>query len=160
MKMKKLFLMLFAAAFTVSASAQTVEESKTFDNWYIGLNGGLETKTTGHAWMGDLNPNIGLRIGRYMTPVFGFALESNMYLSNKPYPSIKTFVRSTNTSLLGTVNFSNWIGGYKGEPRFFEVSAVYGQTFTRTTSSLQRQVSTSPSTSARPRLGRCTSSRL
>ena len=124
--MKKLFLMLFAAAFTVSASAQTVEESKTFDNWYIGLNGGLATKTTGHSWMSDLNPNIGLRIGRYMTPVFGFALESNLYLSNKPYPSIKTFVRSMNTSLLGTVNFSNWIGGYKGEPRFFEVSAVYG----------------------------------
>ena len=75
--MKKLFLMLFAAALTVSASAQTVEESKTFDNWYIGVNGGLATKTTGHSWMSDLNPNLGLRVGRYITPVFGFALESN-----------------------------------------------------------------------------------
>ena len=124
--MKKLFLMLFAAALTVSASAQTVEESKTFDNWYIGVNGGLATKTTGHSWMSDLNPNLGLRVGRYITPVFGFALESNAYFSNKPYPSTNTFVRSINTSLLGTINFSNWIGGYKGEPRLFEVSAVYG----------------------------------
>ena len=115
---------MFAAAMTASASAQTVQESKTFDNWYIGLNGGLATKTTGHSWMSDLNPNLGLRVGRYFTPVFGFALESNLYFSNKPYASRKTFVRSMNTSLLGTVNLSNWFGGYKGEPRLFEVSAL------------------------------------
>ncbi len=126
LNMKKLFLMMFAAAMTASASAQTVQESKTFDNWYIGLNGGLATKTTGHSWMSDLNPNLGLRVGRYFTPVFGFALESNLYFSNKPYASRKTFVRSMNTSLLGTVNLSNWFGGYKGEPRLFEVSALYG----------------------------------
>ncbi len=124
--MKKLFLMLFMGAMTASVSAQTVVESKTLDNVYIGVNGGLATKTTGHSWLSDLNPNLGVRVGRYFTPVFGLALESNVYFSNKPYPSIKTFVRSINTSLLGTVNLSNWFGGYKGEPRFFEVSALYG----------------------------------
>ena len=124
--MKKLFLMLFAVAFTASASAQTVEESKTWDNVYIGVNGGLATKTTGHAWMKGLNPNLGLRVGRYFTPVFGLALESNVYFSNKPGESVGTFVRTMNTSLLGTVNLSNWFGGYKGEPRLFEVSALYG----------------------------------
>lgn len=124
--MKKLFLMLFMGALTASVSAQTVEESKTLDNIYIGVNGGLATKTTGHSWLSDLNSNLGVRVGRYFTPVFGLALESNVYFSNKPYPSIKTFVRSINTSLLGTVNLSNWFGGYKGEPRLFEVSALYG----------------------------------
>lgn len=124
--MKKLFLMLFMGAVTLSTSAQTVVESKTLDNVYIGVNGGLATKTTGHSWLSDLNPNLGVRVGRNFTPVFGLALESNLYFSNKPYPSIKTFVRSINTSLLGTVNLSNWFGGYKGEPRFFEVSALYG----------------------------------
>ena len=118
--------MLFAVAFTASASAQTVEESKTWDNVYIGVNGGLATKTTGHAWMKGLNPNLGLRVGRYFTPVFGLALESNVYFSNKPGESVGTFVRTMNTSLLGTVNLSNWFGGYKGEPRLFEVSALYG----------------------------------
>ena len=73
-----------------------------------------------------MNSNLGLRVGRYFTPVFGLALESNVYFSNKPYPSIGTFVRTMNTSLLGTVNLSNWFGGYKGEPRLFEVSALYG----------------------------------
>lgn len=124
--MKKLFLMLFAVATTASVSAQTVVESKTFDNFYIGVNGGVATKATGRAWFENMNSNLGLRVGRYFTPVFGLALESNVYFSNKPYPSIGTFVRTMNTSLLGTVNLSNWFGGYKGEPRLFEVSALYG----------------------------------
>ena len=126
--MKKLILLFAVATMAVSAQAQaqTVTESKTFDNFYIGLNGGVATKATGHAWLKGLNSNAGLRIGRWFTPVFGLAVESNAYFSNKPYCSTGTAVRFLNTSLLGTVNFSNWFGGYKGEPRFFEVVGLYG----------------------------------
>lgn len=130
--MKKLILSLAAVALTASVSAQTVEESKTFDNIYVGINGGVATYTKAHGWMSSLNPNLGIRIGRYFTPVFGLAVESNVYLSNKNLiepgdrKSIGTFVRSMNTSLLGTVNLSNWFGGYQGTPRAFEVSAVGG----------------------------------
>ena len=124
--MKKLGLLFAASIFAASASAQTVAESKTFDNIYIGINGGVATKTTGHKWLSDLNSNAGLRLGRYFTPVFGLAVEGNAYFSNKPWHSTGTFVRATNVSLLGTVNLSNWFGGYKGEPRVFEVSALYG----------------------------------
>ena len=124
--MKKLGLLFAASIFAASASAQTVAESKTFDNIYIGINGGVATKTTGHKWLSDLNANAGLRIGRNFTPVFGLAVEGNAYFSNKPWHSTGTVVRATNVSLLGTVNLSNWFGGYKGEPRAFEVSALYG----------------------------------
>ncbi len=124
--MKKLFTLVAAGLLAASASAQTVTESKTFDNFYIGVNGGVATKTTGHAWLKGLNSNAGLRIGRYFTPVFGLAVESNVYFSNRPWESVGTTARVINTSLLGTVNLSNWFGGYKGEPRAFEVSAVYG----------------------------------
>ena len=134
--MKKLVLMLAAAAMAVSASAQVFEsapgqeyglrQSKLFDNWYVGVNGGVATKLTGHKWLSDLDPNAGLRIGKNITPVFGLAVESNAYFSNKPWTSTKTVVRALNTSLLGTFNLSNLFGGYKGDPRFFEVSAVYG----------------------------------
>ena len=124
--MKKLVLMLAAASMAASVSAQTVAESKTFDNIYVGINGGVATKTTGHKWLSDLDPNAGLRIGRYFTPVFGLAIEGNAYFSNKPWGATGTVVRATNASLLGTVNLSNWFGGYKGEPRTFEVSALYG----------------------------------
>ena len=124
--MKKLLLLFAVATMAVSAQAQTVTESKTFDNFYVGINGGVATKATGHAWLKGLNPNAGLRIGRWFTPVFGLAVESNAYFSNKPYKSTGTVVRFLNTSLLGTVNFSNWFGGYKGEPRCFEVVGLYG----------------------------------
>ena len=134
--MKKLVLMLAAAAMAVSASAQVFEsapgqeyglrQSKFTDNWYVGVNGGVATKVTGHSWLRDLDPNFGIRVGKNITPVFGIAAESNAYFSNKPWNSTKLAVRALNTSLLGTFNLSNLFGGYKGDPRFFEVTALYG----------------------------------
>lgn len=125
--MKKITALFAAAVMAASASAQTVQESKTFDNFYIGINAGVATKTTGHAsWAQDLTPNFGIRIGRNFTPVFGLAVESNAYFKNTNGFTTGTLVNALNTSLLGTVNLSNWFGGYKGEPRTFEVIALYG----------------------------------
>ena len=127
--MKKLGLLFAAAAMAVSVYAQTVTESKTFDNFYIGINGGAQVKTTGESWMNNLNSNAGLRIGRWFTPVFGLAAEGNVYFNDhcKHYmPQSKTVARYMNVGLIGTVNLSNWFAGYKGEPRLFEVVPVYG----------------------------------
>ena len=111
---------------TFSASAQTVEESKNYDNIYVGINGGVAVKATGVKWAKNLDPNFGLRIGRWFTPVFGLAVEGTAYLSNKPFISTGTAIRATNVSLLGTLNFTNWFGGYKGQPRRVEVVGVLG----------------------------------
>ena len=127
--MKKLGLLFAAAAMAVSVNAQTVTESKTFDNFYIGINGGAQVKTTGESWMNNLNSNAGLRIGRWFTPVFGLAAEGHVYFNDhcKHYmPQSKTVARYMNVGLIGTVNLSNWFAGYKGEPRLFEVVPVYG----------------------------------
>ena len=129
--MKKISILFAAAAIAASASAQTVTESKTFDNMYIGVNTGVSTASKNHHWLQDFRPNLGVRIGRNFTPVFGLAVESNVYF--KEVGSKKgglhktgTIANGINTSLLGTVNLSNWCGGYQGTPRLFEVSAVYG----------------------------------
>lgn len=124
--MKRLGLLAAAVVMAMSVSAQTVTESKTFDNFYIGINGGVATATTGHGWLKNLQPNAGLRIGRNFTPVFGLAVESNAYFKNTNGFTTGTLVNALNTSLLGTVNLTNWFGGYKGEPRVFEVLAIYG----------------------------------
>ena len=127
--MKKLGLLFAAVAMAVSVNAQTVTESKTFDNFYIGINGGALVKTTGESWMNNLNSNAGLRIGRWFTPVFGLAAEGNVYFNDhcKHYmPQSKTLARYMNVGLIGTVNLSNWFAGYKGEPRLFEVVPVFG----------------------------------
>ena len=45
--MKKLLLMFAAVVLAAqTTSAQTVEDSKFFDNWYLGVNTGLNSKTT------------------------------------------------------------------------------------------------------------------
>ncbi len=127
--MKKVLVLLAVATMAISVSAQTVTESKTFDNFYIGLQGGVSTRTLHNSWLNNLNPNAGLRIGRYFTPVFGLAAEGNAYLGwrGKGVHNIySTAVKTVNVNLLGTVNLSNWFGGYKGEPRAFEVSGLYG----------------------------------
>ena len=129
--MKKITTLFAAAVMAASASAQTVTESKTFDNMYFGINTGVSTATKGHHWLQDFRPNLGVRLGRNFTPVFGLAAESNIYFKEVGRKQgglhkTGTAVNGINTSLLGTVNLTNWVGGYKGEPRCFEVSAVYG----------------------------------
>ena len=126
--MKKLFLMLAVAAFSAqTVSAQALHPSKTTDNWYIGVNGGVAAKATGVKVLKNINPTAGLRIGRWITPVVGLAAEGDVYFNNKgSKQEISTFVKGINVSLLGTTNFSNWLGGYPGEPRAFEVIGIYG----------------------------------
>ena len=129
--MKKITTLFAAAVMAASASAQTVTESKTFDNMYFGINTGVSTATKGHHWLQDFRPNLGVRLGRNFTPVFGLAAESNIYFKEVGRKQgglhkTGTAVNGINTSLLGTVNLTNWVGGDKGEPRCFEVSAVYG----------------------------------
>ena len=84
--MKKLLLMFAAVVLAAqTTSAQTVEDSKFFDNWYLGVNTGLNAKTTHTVIFKNLNPSAGLRIGRYFTPVFGFAIEGEAYFNKKAF---------------------------------------------------------------------------
>lgn len=127
--MKKQLLMLAVATLTAqSMTAQTLTESKLTDNWYIGINGGMNAKTTHTSIFQNLNPSAGLRIGRNITPVLGLAVEGEVYFNNRgsEYRPLGTFVKGLNVSLLGTTNFSNLFGGYTGRPRVFEVVGVYG----------------------------------
>lgn len=121
-------LLMACVTIALGASAQTEQkamlESKAYDNWYIGINGGAATKTTHNKWMDNLNPNGGIRVGRWFTPSFGFAVESNAYFDNNPYTDTGTVVKYLNTDLAATINISNWWFGYPGKPRVFELIAV------------------------------------
>ena len=125
-KMKKMIILLAATIAATSVSAQTVAESKTTDNWYIGVNAGLAAKTTHTAIFKNLNPTAGFRIGRCFTPVFGLALDSKLYFDNATDRNTGTVVRGMDLLAMGTINFSNWICGYKGAPRSFEVIGIGG----------------------------------
>lgn len=124
--MKKTIFLLAAAMAVTSVSAQTVTESKTLDNWYVGINGGFSALTTHTSIFKNLNPAAGVRVGRYFTPVFGLAADGVAYFDNAPFENTGTTIRNFNVNLLGTINFSNWFGGYKGTPRFFEIVGIAG----------------------------------
>lgn len=125
--MKKLFLMLAVAAFSAQTmTAQTVEESKNFDNWYIGINGGVQAPAKNYKVLKNLNPMAGIRVGRWFTPAIGAVVEAEAMFGDKPLEMTTGTVKGFNLNGMATVNLSNWLGGYPGEPRAFEVYALAG----------------------------------
>ena len=132
--MKKLFVLFAAAMLTTTAFAQkTAVTSSAFgDNWYAGFNAGIATypmvQRDDDDFFKSLAPEFGIRIGKNLTTVFGLALDGNMYFkgNEKMFGDYQTFVNMTNVDLLGTFNLSNLFGGYPGEPRGFELIALYG----------------------------------
>ena len=123
--MKKLFLLLAVAAMSAQMNAQTVVESKNFDNWYIGVNGGANLQAKDFK---EMNFQAGLRIGRWFTPVVGLAIEGQAFMGNKGGLDLidKKFPKLTNVTWFGTLNFNNWFGGYTGTARPFEVIGIAG----------------------------------
>ena len=132
--MKKLFLALAAAVLTVSVSAQekeVVTAHKTFDNWYLGINAGVATpmQEWGDAgFMKGMAPSVGLRLGKNFTTSFGLAVDGNAYFesNDKSLMNARTFIDAINVDALGTLNLSNFFGGYLGKPRRVELIALGG----------------------------------
>lgn len=134
--MKKFLMMLTVAIFaTMSMNAQkALVESKFWDNWYVGINGGATTPLSFDK-VTPLNPTVGVRIGKEFTPVFGVNIEGTAWLGSHSDigKTIVRFdgdrhlvVRGTNLGVNGTVNFSNLFCGYNGKPRVFEVIGIVG----------------------------------
>ncbi len=122
--MKKLFTIALMSAAVLTAGAQkSVQGSKFFDNWSIGLVGGGIVKTTHSDFIKDARATYGVELGKQITPVVGFGLQ---YLANNNTTPSQTIFDQHNLSLLGKINFSNWFCGYNGTPRLFEVEGVLG----------------------------------
>ena len=129
--MKKNILTL-AAILTaaVSANAQeTLSSSKFFDNWQVGVKGGGFSWTTREAFIKNTRATFGAEIGKQISPAFRLGVEGMAYVRPVQFddaPEFGNFVDMSNVSLVGTVNLSNLIAGYKGTPRFFEVEGFAG----------------------------------
>ena len=134
--MKK-FVSVFALALVaMSVSAENLyKESKFFDNWYLGIQGGIASPAVGHAFWKDARGAFGLNVGKQLTPIFGLELEYTGVVNTACSGNQATWASLNNggfaidytvLTLNGTFNLMNLFGGYKGAPRLFEIQAVGG----------------------------------
>lgn len=123
--MKKVTILAAALAVTsLSVNAQKAYEgSRFFDNWYVGVKGGVTTPTTHSAFWRNMRAETGLELGKQITPVFGVSFEG---LTGINTSVSKTAFDDLNLGLLGKINLNNLFGGYNGQPRLFEVEGIAG----------------------------------
>jgi hypothetical protein len=146
--MKKFVLMIAAMFVAVSsANAQiTTENQKLFDNMYVGVEVGATTPLNFNSVF-PLNTVAGIKVGKELTPVFGLEVEGLAVFADNVYRygyesstpiwdenafnlhengSVNTFVKAANFGLNGVINWSNFLFGYQGTPRPFEVKTNTG----------------------------------
>ena len=129
--MKKTLLSIATVvAVITSANAQDMlSKSKFFDNWQVGVKGGGFSWTTREAFIKNTRATFGAEIGKQISPAFRLGVEGMAYVRPVEFDESTihgNFVDASNVSLVGTVNLSNLIAGYKGTPRFFEVEGFAG----------------------------------
>ena len=127
--MKKFILMAAVAFMTaINANAQiATENSKLFDNVYVGVTGGGFTDLSFDNVF-PLNSAAGLKVGKELTPAVALEVEGLAFFKNSAFNpwDVNTVVKATNLSLNGVLNWSNILCGYKGTPRTFEIKTNTG----------------------------------
>lgn len=124
-KMKKVTILAAALAVTtLSVNAQKAYEgTRFFDNWYVGVKGGVTTPTTHSAFWPNMRAETGIELGKQITPVLGVSFEGltgiNTSMSKNAFDDL-------NLGLLGKINLNNLFCGYNGQPRLFEVEGIAG----------------------------------
>ena len=129
--MKKTLLSIATVvAVITSANAQDMlSKSKFFDNWQVGVKAGGFSETQHEAFFKNTRATFGAEIGKQISPAFRLGVEGMAYVRPVDLDNdvdAGNFIDNTNVSLVGTVNLSNLIAGYKGTPRFFEVEGFAG----------------------------------
>lgn len=136
--MKKSLLTIIVAASSLAANAQTaIEESKFSDNWSFGIQGGVYEPTIGQNMLNDMRAGVNIELTKQISPVFGVSANYfagiNANNNNDKATGFlwrangaKTTFDFGNLGVNGLINLSNLFGGYKGEPRVFEVVARGG----------------------------------
>ena len=123
--------MLMAFIAVVGNAQTTVQTAKTFDNVYLGIEGGVSTPLTFDKLF-PLNSTASLRIGKQFTPVWGTEVEGTAWFGSRIDGDYRfdglthNAVRGSYVGVNGTLNITNLFNGYYGQPQTFELGATVG----------------------------------
>ena len=134
--MKKIILAAAIMFGCVAAQAQvTVEGSKFSDNWSFTLKGGGVAPFQHYAFWKSMRGVAGVELRKQVTSVWGIGVEGEWSFNTSSWTKAPANVWGDHSAnivdhqlvgLFNTINFSNWFGGYKGEPRALELEGVLG----------------------------------
>lgn len=125
--MKKFILMMMVLFCTVcTINAQTAyEKAKFFDNWSAGVTAGISSPLD-FDHVTPFNTNFGIKLQKDFTPEVGLQIEGLAFVNDNHFTTSNTWVKASNVSVNGVLNWTNIFCGYKKAPRFFEVNTVTG----------------------------------
>lgn len=127
--MKKSLLLVAIALGAISASAQGVEQPKFFDNWSLGVNGGVTTPLHGQAFFGSMRGLVGIDLRKQVTPAFGVGVEGQFGVNTSSWDNriySATAFDNSYVGAYGAVDLFNLFGGYPCATRPFSIEAVLG----------------------------------
>lgn len=126
--------MLLTAALlcgVASMNAQlAISKPSFFDNWSIGLNGGVTTPLNHGAFFGDMRGLVGIQLQKQITPAFALGVEGNWGINTSSWngygPKSSTAFDSQYVGAYGAVNLFNLFAPYQAGQRVFDIEAVAG----------------------------------
>ena len=127
--MKKSILLGALVLGAMTANAQAVEQPGFFQNWSMGLDGGVTTPMTHHAFFGSMRGLVGLNVKKQITPTFGLGVEGQFGVNTSSWKGrihSNTAFDNSYVGTFGTVDLFNLFGGYNGSVRPFTIEALAG----------------------------------
>lgn len=127
--MKRMLLLPAIALGVMTASAQAIEQPSFFDNFSVGVNGGVVTPMDNHPFFKSMRPIVGVTVDKMVTPSFGVGVESLFGINTSPFNNIahsSTAFDDSYVGVFGKLDLFNLFGGYQCEIRPFTIELLGG----------------------------------
>lgn len=127
--MKKTLLLAALALGAMTANAQAIQQPGFFDNWSIGVDGGVTTPLTNNPFFKSMRAQVGLNVKKQITPTFGLGVEGQFGINTstwKGHTYSTTAFDNSYVGTFGTVDLFNLFGGYNCQTRPFTIEAMAG----------------------------------
>lgn len=127
--MKKIYILATLAVGAMSLSAQTIEQPKFFENWSVGVNGGVATPLKHNPFFKAMRPIVGVNVEKQVTPTFAVGAESYFGINTSSWDGVRhssTAFDNSYVGIYGKVDLFNLFGGYQCATRPFTIQAVAG----------------------------------